>query len=88
MDFKLTIKCQDCRCSFELRPYKFKARDSMRCPNCDSQIPDDVFQNIKTGIESMGEIPVAEPLDMYKPPFTVSIEKFSDVSDMFINSKS
>lgn len=63
MDFKIKIKCKKCLCSFELRPVDFKQREFEECPNCGQRLPDDVYQNLKTGVITLGSVPETIPED-------------------------
>lgn len=85
MDFKITLKCEACRCSFELRPKKFKRREEMFCPNCGAQMPDDMLQHINSGIENLGEISTPDPFNFQKPQFSASIGTFSDFQDLCVD---
>lgn len=89
MDFKIKVKCEDCRCTFELRPVDFKKRDRLECPNCGLQFPDDIFQSLKTGIEALGDVPERATLGPDSSPigekphcFLLSVESYSEINDI------
>lgn len=88
MDFKVKILCDDCKCSFELRPHDFKQRENIECPNCGNKLPDDVFSNLKIGITALGAVPEKTPLldGMFRlgedtHQFCLSVESYSFISD-------
>ena len=89
LDFKIKISCEDCRCSFELRPFDFKLRDSLECPNCGQQFPSDEFIQLKTGITALGSVPErtpepqgANPFDDKTHRFKLSVEGYHVVTDV------
>lgn len=76
MDFKLKIKCEDCGCTFELRSTQFKLRDTLECPNCGNMLPDDVFQNLKTGIIALNNVPDHTEIPVDANPFDAKTHQF------------
>ena len=63
MDFKVEIKCEKCKCSFEFRPGEFVDRDAMSCPNCGQELDPSVFSHLKTGILELAQVPDMIPDD-------------------------
>ncbi len=57
MDFKVLIKCEVCKCRFEFRPEHFKDRENLQCPNCNQEFPKGIFQKLRFGMLSLGEVP-------------------------------
>lgn len=63
MDFKISIKCEKCRCVFELRPAKFADREILSCPNCGQEMDNSVFSNLKNGLLALSQVPDVIPED-------------------------
>lgn len=57
MDFKVTIKCNRCSCSFELQGSHIKECQKLECPNCRQQVPKEIFEKLKAGIVNLEEVP-------------------------------
>ena len=86
MDFKVVIECAKCECSLELRPKEFKNRDSLECPNCGQAIPDAVYEDLKSGILTLGKVPewVEEDSESLSPQrmFTIRIKGFGTLHNI------
>lgn len=57
MDFKIELLCSNCRCKHELRPEKFKSRNSLECPNCGQVLPNEIYEDLKIGVTALGRVP-------------------------------
>ena len=86
MDFKISIKCMTCRCSFELRPGVFKIRDTLECPNCGQAFPQEFYEKIKTGVIALGEVPewIPEKSESITEPenFLLKVSSFNGMRDV------
>ena len=82
MDFKISVYCQRCECSFELRPKEFKECADMECPNCGQAFPSDVYAKLKTGVIALGNVP--EFLEEEHPDslFTVRVIGFGNLNEL------
>lgn len=81
MDFKISIECKKCLCSFELRPQDFKDRPSMECPNCGQAFPSEPYQRIKTGVCALGAVEECICEDSNNPfsyLFNVQVKSFKN----------
>lgn len=69
MDFKITIRCEKCSCSFELRPSAFVDKDNLHCVNCGRMLNQEVFSHLKTGVIELAEVPDVVPKGASVLPF-------------------
>lgn len=86
MDFKVEISCEKCECSFELRPVDFKQRCSMECPNCGQAFPADIYEELKTGVIALGNVPeyIGEDSDFNSANlFKVRVKSFGILHKLF-----
>lgn len=85
MDFKVAIKCEVCKCTFELRPVEFKDRDAIACPNCGLGLDQSVFSHLRSGIVELAKVPdrVPEDADPFsedkskEPQFSLSVKEYN-----------
>ena len=77
MDFKISINCGKCDCTFELRPVHFKSRDVLECPNCGQSFPNDAFEKIKTGLDILNAVPETMGGDCFSHDFTVKVKEYN-----------
>lgn len=85
MDFKVVIKCEQCKCTFELRPGEFADRDTLLCPNCAQKLDSSVFAHLKAGIFELSQVPDMIPegsnpfsSDPQKEPgFSLKVKEYS-----------
>lgn len=75
MDFKIKIKCQLCKCRFELRPREFAGRESISCPNCGQKLDDSVYAHLQTGIIELAQVPSDIP-EHDIPLFSLKLKEF------------
>ena len=87
MDFKIEITCLNCDCKFELRPAEFHHRESMFCPNCNQQFPDNIYQHLKTGIIELSDVPEYvsenESCPLSKDLFKINVKEYSTFDKVF-----
>lgn len=89
VDFKVSIKCEKCKCAFELRPGEFADRDTLSCPNCGQELDSSVFVHLKTGIFELSQVPdrIPEDGDLFsldpqkKPRFSLQVKEHSIFSN-------
>lgn len=90
MEFKVQIKCESCKCCFEIRPAKFNAEAAISCPNCGESIPDDIANDLKTGIVALGKVPDSFPDDaslLFSPEgFSFSVKEITNPMDKVVSS--
>ena len=90
MDFKVSITCKDCGCTFELRGTHISAADSLNCPNCFHKFPQDVFENLKIGIVHLSHVPNKVSLDegysWINEGFELAVKEISDDIDSLLYS--
>lgn len=87
MDFKIEIKCMKCRCVCELRPENFIPRETFECPNCGQPMPTAIYDKLKSGVISLGDVPeqiperkdafLVQPVD-----FELKVKEYSKISDI------
>ncbi len=95
MDFKIKIKCEKCKCSFELRPSEFVDRDDLSCPNCFQKLDQEVFSHLKAGLIELSQVPdiIPEDYSMFSvdteqsPKFQLKVKEYDWLSDRFGRSK-
>lgn len=73
MDFKISIKCEKCKCAFELRPGEFADRDALICPNCGQELEPSIFVHLKNGLFELSQVPDVIPED--GNPFSLDPQK-------------
>lgn len=86
MEFKVQIKCESCKCCFEIRPAKFNAKDALSCPNCGASVPDDIADKLRAGIAALGSVPSRFPKEdcvSYRG-FSFDVKEISPNLDKFI----
>lgn len=83
MEFKVQIKCESCKCCFEIRPAKFNAKDALSCPNCGASVPDDIADKLRAGIAALGSVPSEFPDGAASSfsGFSFDVKEFSDLRD-------
>lgn len=89
MDFKIAIKCERCKCAFELRPGEFADRNTLSCPNCAQEFDQSVFIHLKSGLFELSQVPDTIPeggnpfsLDPQKEPrFSIKVKEYSIFSN-------
>ena len=58
MDFKISINCLRCGCSFELRPTEdANTSEHIFCPNCGQNVPTDIARHLKNGMRELSLVP-------------------------------
>lgn len=57
MILKLEITCKSCNCTFQLDSGKYCCKDSLCCPNCGQQIPEDTFNKIADAFNAVKSVP-------------------------------
>lgn len=90
MDFKIAITCNVCKCGFELRPEHFKLRDSLECPNCGQVFPAEFYENLKTGVVALGEIPESTGTDseiLHNTGFSIRVKSYNELLSMMGKSE-
>lgn len=86
MDFKILIKCERCKCSFELRPVEFAARDRLQCVNCGQELDQEVFSHLKSGLIELEKVPDIVPFGAArlslngeeKPEFSLQVKEYNE----------
>lgn len=89
MDFKIVIKCERCKCIFELRPGEFVDCDTLSCPNCTQELEPSVFSHLKTGLFELSQVPDTIPEDgnpfsldpQKEPKFSLRVKEYSIFSN-------
>lgn len=83
MDFKVSISCLRCACSFELRPINdMYVSEDIACPNCNQKVPNDIAYHLRNGIRELSMVPIewtAEDESAFDSGFSFSLKehKFS-----------
>lgn len=75
MDFKVKVKCENCRCKFEIRPGFLPSGKQISCPCCYTPLPSHVSDKIASGLKSFADVP--ENVD----GFLISVDSFSPLLD-------
>lgn len=96
MDFKILIKCEKCKCSFELRPVDFSDRENLSCPNCGQELEQSAFVHLKTGLVELSKVPdvIPEEANAFslapeeKPQFSLSVKEYNIYIEHFGRDKS
>lgn len=90
MDFKVKIECCNCKCVFELRPHDFKVRESLECPNCGQAFPANHYEDLKSGVSTLGRIPEHISEDDNNPYtenlFTVQVKSYGILHSLYGDS--
>lgn len=82
MDFKVNIKCLKCSCKFELCSSFNTDTEHLSCPNCGQKVPSDIYQNLKTGIRALSEIPeIYEEFHASKETFSFTVKEWSPIKE-------
>ncbi len=89
MDFKVEIRCEQCKCAFELRPKDFLDRESLACPNCASPLPQDIYDHLRSGIKELALVPetIPENSDFFsleaenQPKFSLRVKEYNTMLD-------
>lgn len=84
MDFKVVIKCERCKCAFELRPGNFVGRETLSCPNCSQEFDQSVLDHLEKGLFEFAQVPqtIPEDADMFgivlgkKPRFSIDVKEY------------
>ena len=86
MEFKVQIKCESCKCCFEIRPAKFNAEAAISCPNCGASVPDDIADKLRSGIAALGGVPGRFPKDDFKTNtgFSFEVKEIPLMSDKLV----
>ncbi len=90
MDFKIVIKCEKCRCSFELRPSGFSDRESLRCVNCGQELEQEAFSHLKAGLIELSKVPDVIPEKSKQissafqetSNFSIHVKEYSELIDL------
>lgn len=69
MVFKVSVKCEKCKCAFELRPVEFVDREELACPNCGQLLEESVFHHLKSGLIELSKVPDTVPKGASYLPF-------------------
>lgn len=82
MDFKVCIKCNCCRCSFELLGPYIKEHQKLECPNCKQSFPQELFEKLKVGMINLYDAPAevfveTDPFSQQDSGFKLSVKEWS-----------
>ena len=91
MEFKVKIKCELCKCKFELRPREFEDKESLSCPNCGQKLDNSVYAHLRNGIVEFSQVPDQIPKNAnpfssnpaQKPLFSFRVAEFGDTPVFF-----
>lgn len=57
MNFKVAIKCSNCRSDFEISSNFINDKATLECPSCNAQFPKEHWENLKSGLIGLGSVP-------------------------------
>lgn len=78
MKIKIDITCQNCNCKFEIDSQNYVERETICCPNCGQQFPDEPFKHLQAGMKEFSLVPscVDSPQGhLLRTGFIVSLNK-------------
>ncbi len=66
MDFKVSIKCEKCKCVFELRSGGVSSSEHMACPNCGQKLEASIFAHCIAFQSFLHKAPFLHPIFMHR----------------------